>query len=71
MSDWITDRLPTDDDADCEGKVWITRDSAVERTDFLNVMPRRAWMPIDEPPPYQPKAPEPDTNLEANNERES
>jgi hypothetical protein len=52
MSDWITDRLPTVDDAMADGKVW---------TMYLgNVVPLAAdriplgspWQPIPRPAPY-------------------
>jgi hypothetical protein len=52
MSEWITDRLPTNADSDVMGKVWIWEDNAVYWSDWQLVTPGTPWMPIKEPEPY-------------------
>jgi len=52
MSEWITDRLPTEADSDIMGKVWVWEDNAVYWSDYSVVTPGTPWMPIKEPAPY-------------------
>ena len=63
MSEWITDRLPTEADSDMMGKVWIFEDNAVYWSDYSVVTPGTPWMPIKEPATYvkpEPKRWKPD-----------
>ncbi len=50
MSDWITDRLPTEADADCDGAVLGTRDGHVIFQLARCLVLGEPWMPI--PAPY-------------------
>jgi hypothetical protein len=56
MSEWITDRLPTKEDGDYEGKVWITERSNgfVYGTTFYTVKVGTPWQKrmISKPEPY-------------------
>jgi hypothetical protein len=52
MSEWITDRLPTEADSDVMGKVWVWEDNAVYWSDYSVVTPGTPWMPINSPAPY-------------------
>lgn len=58
MSEWITDRLPTEADSDMMGKVWIFEDNAVYWSDYSVVTPGTPWMPIKEPATYVKPEPE-------------
>ena len=51
MSEWITDRLPTEKDA-YRDLVWVTICGEVVGTDYLNVSENQPWMPITPPEPY-------------------
>jgi hypothetical protein len=55
MSEWITDRLPTAQDSDILGKVWITENGFVHWADFTTVENNQPWMAIKEPEPYEPQ----------------
>lgn len=51
MSEWITDRRPTEEDADNE-YVWVTTEhGSVLRQEWDQVFDR-PWMPIARPEPY-------------------
>ena len=52
MSNWITDRRPTEEDADSIGCVWATYNGEVFRWDYQGVGEGMAWMPITPPEPY-------------------
>ena len=52
MSDWITDRRPTEKDADCTGFVWITTEYGVVLREPWKTVRDRPWMPITPPEPY-------------------
>jgi hypothetical protein len=52
MSEWITDRLPTEADSDIMGKVWVWEDNAVYWSDYSVVTFGTPWMPIKSPAPY-------------------
>lgn len=56
MSQWITKRPPTDDDAyyitSAEGIVWITKGHDVEVALYKDVAAGTPWMPITSPEPY-------------------
>ena len=50
---WITDRLPTEADADSYGYVWVTFGSGVVRIqDWRGVPEGMPWMPTSRPQPY-------------------
>ena len=51
MSEWITDRRPTAEDAPY-GRVWVTQFGVVLLTDWENINDREPWMPIVPPEPY-------------------
>lgn len=61
MSDWITDRLPTKADGDCNGRVWVT---SVADRGFVSwelwdqVSHGDAWCCTNRPEPYEPPKPE-------------
>jgi len=52
MSKWITDRRPTEEDADSIGSVWATYNGKVFLWDYQGVGEEMAWMPITPPEPY-------------------
>lgn len=52
MSEWITDRKPTIEDADCTGFVWITTDYGGVLREQWKTVRDRPWMPITIPEPY-------------------
>ena len=52
MNEWITDRRPTEEDADSIGSVWATYNGEVFRWDYQGVGEGMAWMPITPPEPY-------------------
>lgn len=56
MSDWITDRRPTKEDADVDGCVWIAVDdfAALSNWHHDNDCP---WQPTNRPEPYVPPKP--------------
>ena len=51
MNDWITDRRPTEKDADC-GFVWITTAHGQVLREFWKTVRNNPWMPITPPEPY-------------------
>jgi hypothetical protein len=52
MSEWITDRLPTEEDSDMMNKVWVWEDNAVYWSDYSVVTLGTPWMPNKIPAPY-------------------
>jgi hypothetical protein len=52
MSEWITDRLPTEADSDMMNKVWVWEDNAVYWSDYSVVNLGTPWMPNKIPAPY-------------------
>jgi hypothetical protein len=52
MSEWITDRLPTEEDSDMMNKVWTFEDNAVYWSDYSVVTLGTPWMPNKIPAPY-------------------
>jgi hypothetical protein len=60
MVQWITDRLPTINDGDYEGKVWITDDELVFGTPWYNIKVGTPWQKriINRPAPYVKPEPE-------------
>jgi hypothetical protein len=53
MSEWITDRLPTREDASLEGDVWITDpDGEVTPRYYKHLASGRPWHRIHKPAPY-------------------
>jgi hypothetical protein len=53
MSDWITDRLPTKEDGDALGLVWLSLDFIAPVTErWEQIHPGEPWMPVDRPAPY-------------------
>ena len=58
MSEWITDRLPTEADSDMMNQVWIFEDNAVYLSDYSFVTAGTPWIPIKEPEPYVKPKPE-------------
>lgn len=52
MSDWITDRRPTAEDAHDLGYVWVTTEHGNVLRQFWNQIGDRPWMPIARPEPY-------------------
>lgn len=57
MSEWITDRRPTEYDANWCGRVWTTYNGKVGSCAYYGVAKGTPWMPITPPEPYV--APEP------------
>ena len=51
MSNWITDRRPTEKDADY-GFVWITTAHGQVLREFWKTVRNNPWMPITPPEPY-------------------
>jgi hypothetical protein len=50
---WITDRLPTAEEAHWDHMVWITKKGgAITQTDWTNVVSGMPWQPITKPAPY-------------------
>ena len=49
---WITDRKPTEADADCTGFVWITTECGLVLREQWKTVRDRPWMPITPPEPY-------------------
>ncbi len=53
MSEWITDRLPTAEDADKFGDVWVTvRNGFVCEWNWRSIKPQMPWQPTNKPAPY-------------------
>jgi len=52
MSEWITDRRPTREDADCLGLVWVSQDDGTVLQNWSYVDKGIAWMPTNRPEPY-------------------
>jgi hypothetical protein len=52
MSEWITDRLPTEDDADDVGCVWHDCKGKVYRLSYTAVKKGEPWHSIAWPEPY-------------------
>jgi hypothetical protein len=52
MSEWITDRLPTEADSDMMNKVWVWEDNAVYWLDYSVVTLGTPWIPNKIPEPY-------------------
>lgn len=52
MSAWITDRLPTREDADCVDEVTVTIGGKVRTMNFRNVSEDLPWMRTPHPEPY-------------------
>ena len=51
-NEWITDRLPTAEDADCHGYVWVTdKDGKVWHT-MWDCVTEEPWMHFTRPAPY-------------------
>jgi hypothetical protein len=56
VSEWITDRLPTEEDATSYGFVWTTFDGIVISRDHMRIEIGEPWQPIQVPAPYsEPK----------------
>lgn len=51
MSEWITDRRPTADDADVDF-VWVTTENGIVLRQQWNQVGDRPWMPLTPPKPY-------------------
>jgi hypothetical protein len=50
MNEWITDRLPTEEETrTCYGNVWRGDGMLCHRSDIVLGQP---WMPVDRPAPY-------------------
>lgn len=53
MSEWITDRKPTQADADAYGYVWVTINvGIVTIEDWYGITEGTPWMPTSRPAPY-------------------
>jgi hypothetical protein len=52
MSDWITDRRPTAEDAHDLGYVWVTTEHGNVLRQLWNQIGDRPWMPTARPEPY-------------------
>lgn len=52
MSDWITDRRPTEEDAHDLGFVWVTTEHGIVLRQIWHQVRDRPWMPITPPEPY-------------------
>lgn len=56
MSEWITDRLPTEEDADGEKSVWTTCGGKVVTWYYYAIREGQPWMRTNRPEPYvEPK----------------
>jgi hypothetical protein len=52
-TEWITDRLPTKQDADEFGDVWVTLGNGfVCEWNWRSVKPEMPWQPTNKPAPY-------------------
>jgi hypothetical protein len=55
MSEWITDRLPTKEDADEEYKVWLAGSNGeVMRCHYEDIQTGEVWAPKPKPVPPKP-----------------
>ena len=52
MSEWITDRRPTAQDADDSGYVWVTTAHGKVLRQLWSHIGDRPWMPLTPPEPY-------------------
>ena len=52
MSDWITDRRPTEADADYEKCVWTMCDGKAVLWGYAQIREGQPWMPTNRPEPY-------------------
>ena len=52
MSEWITDRRPTEDDADYEKCVWTMCAGAAVLWGYGEIRDGQPWMPTNRPKPY-------------------
>jgi hypothetical protein len=53
MSEWITDRLPTKEDADKFGDVWVTHANGfVCEWNWRSIKPQMPWQTTNKPAPY-------------------
>ena len=52
MSEWITDRLPMEEDAGPAGLVWATYDGKVDAYNYDGVFEGTPWMRMIVPEPY-------------------
>jgi hypothetical protein len=52
-TEWITDRLPTGEDADQFGDVWVTLGNGfVCEWNWRSIKPQMPWRPTNKPAPY-------------------
>ena len=52
-TEWITDRLPTKQDADEFGDVWVTLGNGfVCEWNWRSIKPQMPWQPTNKPAPY-------------------
>jgi hypothetical protein len=52
-TEWITDRLPTKQDADEFGDVWVTLGNGfVCEWNWRSIKPQMPWRPTNKPAPY-------------------
>jgi hypothetical protein len=52
MSDWITDRLPTREDAHVDLSVWVCIEGGVLLWSYDGISLGTPWQPIGQPAPY-------------------
>ena len=52
MSDWITDRLPTEEDQDPHGYVWGCNNEGMVYRTYVENLNGDPWQPIIKPAPY-------------------
>ena len=52
MSNWITDRRPTAEEAHDLGQVWVTTEHGIVLRQLWNQIGDRPWMPVARPEPY-------------------
>lgn len=52
MSEWITDRPPTEEDADDEKSVWTMCVGKVVTWGYEGIRKGQPWMPTNRPEPY-------------------
>ena len=57
MSDWITDRPPTDEDADYEKCVWTMCVGKVVTWEYGGIREGQPWMRTNRPKPYVKPSP--------------
>lgn len=51
-ANWITDRLPTAEDSDHMGQVWVTGGDGNVSRQWWTTVCKEPWMPIVQPEPY-------------------